>query len=68
MKDEDQSLSLDPDTDDDRPDYYETCKHCGDDLPHGASRRLGVCVWCIKKSNDRPPVIPRMCSYGRNSE
>ena len=34
------------------------CRLCGNDLPPGAQRRLGVCVWCVADTKYTARRIP----------
>ena len=40
------------------------CRLCGVPLPESI-KIIGVCVWCVKKENDRPTVTVKKPYYGR---
>ena len=44
--------------------YIRTCRACGEEIPAGGTRRVGICVWCVAKSEHSVgTTIPRQ-SYG----
>ena len=42
------------------------CRMCGQDLPPGGTRRIGICVWCVLKQKEGENLtrIPEP-KYGR---
>ncbi len=42
------------------------CTICGDDLPPGGTRRIGICVWCVADEENKLITKIPGPNYGRD--
>jgi len=51
----------------DKEEELKLCRVCGQDLPPGGTRAVGVCVWCVAEAEQATKRVPGV-GYGRNEE